>query len=195
MNLKDKYYFNFTENIIIKHYNQTYLHSLYNRCILDVSLDDYWVDFYLDYFDPCVVTTIGSPKPFVDYMKNKYSDQPIVEILNNDIQEHIGIFEKQFDVVNVIDIMFRFTDDYLWKTSIRNLCFYLKPGGLLFISGNFEDNTFNTGSNKFRSLKVWKRILNIYGCQIEEVYNAYTFGNDFSTHNLLVVKKNEKRNV
>ncbi len=186
-----KYTTNVIENIIITAILNV-SDELQGKCIMDISKNSHWVDFYLCYLKPTLLTCIGSMDPLSSLLSSKYSSNDIVDVLDLKTYDRIGIFEEQYDLVtDFMPFFLRIEDDRLWQRYIENMCFYLKPGGLFIVTGDFTRTYTSEYYGKLRSEGIWKAIVGNCNCSVVNVIDNYIKGLTNEVSNIMVIKKNE----
>jgi len=172
-----KFMNNMFENIIVTSMHNIYNEDIYDKCFMDISTSDHFVDFYLNYLHASLVTSICdskdhrgvSNKQVAELRKYKYNALNQVDNLIYDLDEQIGAFKGQYDIVVAFDILNYYTNNHLWQMVVENILFYLKPGGLCFINGAFDDNKVIKYGQNFRSNGVWRALVNKCGCSIVSI--------------------------
>lgn len=68
-------------------------------------------------------------------------EHPSLTIFRMDISAHDAQFPQRYDAVSCMDVLFHIVEDDRFRQALGNLRRALKPGGLLFISDNFNHRT------------------------------------------------------
>jgi hypothetical protein len=156
------YFDSFLKNLILKVLYKEYGDTFSQLCVLDTTVEDVWLDFYLETLKTDVVTSISDflPQP-IKY--NKYNNYDFVE---STLYETIGPFTSQYDIVNTLDTLSLELDDFVWQKSLENLCNYLKPQGVMIISGNLQ-KTYTDDTFRSRSEGLWRAIITSCSCSVK----------------------------
>lgn len=106
----------------------------------------HWIEFHRDALSAMQVVGCEIAPPAVQHLQNRYKDQPGIAILQHDIARTAlpaDVAGDGFDYITAIGVMFHIVDDALWRAAIANLALVIKPGGLIFIGGEFGPKTRN----------------------------------------------------
>lgn len=105
---------------------------------------------------------------------------PEGKFITMDISEKLTAkedFENQFDLINMLNVIFHIVDDEKFERTLENLAACLKEGGYLLISDYFGDEDIVPAPNtKLRGLKRYKN-LEQKGIKILDVIPIYFFMN------------------
>ena len=147
--------------------------SLPGKNILDVGCGTgFFSEFYL--MNSAQITGIDITTTSIESLKRS---MPGGNFITMDISAEPTadgrIFERQFDIVNMLNVIFHIVDDVKFEKALDNLTLYLKEGGYLFISDYYSDADFSPAQHvKFRSLEKYK-ILKQKGVQIIDIIPIY----------------------
>lgn len=128
--------------------------------LLDVgSGTGHWIDFMLDTFYVRHACAIELVQQMHDFLENKYAHDNRVNVLSQDVSAFD--FTSEFisgpvDFVTAIGVMFHIVDDDAWRTAVGNLGAALKPGGLMFVGGDFGTETKDVEFAKTDQFQDWK---------------------------------------
>lgn len=181
---EEYYYNNFIKNFILETLYSKYGKDFSDICILDTTVEDVWLDFYIEAVQATIVTSISDyiPSP------NKYIDYYNYDFVDRNLQENLGPFIKQYNVVHVLDSLSLELDDYVWQKIVENLCSYLKKDGFIVVSGDLQ-KTYIEDTFKHRSEGLWRAIANSCGCTISNFIKR-PFKNVFDyPYDLLIIGK------
>ena len=102
----------------------------------------------------------------VEFLRHKYAQHPSVHVLNQDICSSafsLDVLGAPVDYISAIGVMFHITDDDRWRQALRNLRDVLKPGGLMFIGGDFGARTANVQFHRSDTFSNWKEFQSAEG--------------------------------
>lgn len=130
------------------------------RRLLDVgSGTGHWVDFFREVFFVAEVVALEIAGQMADYLRRKYDGDHVVRVIEGDVAapdfgvETIG---GAVDWVSAIGVMFHIVDDDRWRRAVRNLAAVVKPGGLLFVGGDFGAQTRNVQFHRCDRFSNWR---------------------------------------
>ena len=187
---QSRYNQNILENVVISELMAAYGEDIHEKCFLETSSTAHWVNFYLAFFRASLVTMVTRNTHIVESVSNRYKTLDAVDVLALCIEDRIGIFESQYDVISSFGLMDTMVDDKRWQRSLENLCFYLKPGGILLTSGDFTRTERTHQHMKTRSKAMWSAIIRNCGCSLDKlIVNEFFMG--AMRGNVLVIRKNE----
>lgn len=128
--------------------------------LLDIgSGTGHWIDFFREVFFVAEAVGVELTTNMATYLKGKYEDDPAVTILEADISESSfspDLIGGPVDFISAIGVMFHIVEDDSWRRAVRNLAGLLKPGGLMFIGGDFGAETRNVQFHKIDEFSSWK---------------------------------------
>lgn len=81
-------------------------------------------------------------------------------------------FERQFDIINMLNVIFHIVDEAKFEKTLENLVTCLRDGGYLIISDNFYDDFIPSPNTRFRSVDRYKT-LEKNGVTILEIVPIY----------------------
>jgi hypothetical protein len=92
-----------------------------------------------------------------EFLRRKYAGQPPVTILKADVVEddiapQVG---GPVDYVSAIGVMFHIVEDARWERAVANLAAVLKPGGLMFVGGDFGPRTRDVQFHAVDRFESW----------------------------------------
>lgn len=165
-----KYHYNLVENGIID-LLRGHFDTITGKTVLDVgSGTGHWVDFYHAYLEASEVIGTDFSKVCVQALTRRYEETTAIQIVQTDIAGKNTHFERRFDVINAIGVMFHLVDDKAWESAVGNLVGYLARDGIAIVGGEFGTETRELGvMRKHRSLDRWKQCLASLGGEVVEV--------------------------
>jgi SAM-dependent methyltransferase len=129
------------------------------RRLLDVgSGTGHWIDFFREVFFVAEVVAIEIATQMLDGLRRKYAGDGTVRVLNADIAADFGsdLIGGAVDWITAIGVMFHIVDDARWHRAIANLAGVLKPGGVLFVGGDFGAHTRNVQFHRSDRFDSWR---------------------------------------
>lgn len=178
---------NAAENIIYS-YTTTSVGELIDGCIL-ITTPFPKFDFYIQRFGTPIITVLNEDTSIKNILTdNFYND--FIDFINIPCYDRIISFKEQYDIVSSFFTLNMQKDDLLWQYSVENLCYYLKPGGLLFING-FFNRTFENATLKFRSENLYKVVVNHFNCVIIDIIENKLPLKNAIGDSVIIIKKNE----
>ena len=131
-----------------------------NKRLLDIgSGTGHWIDFFIDTYFVTEAVAVEITDKMSTYLRDKYSDRDTVRVLNDDIASAAftaDLTGGQVDYISAIGVMFHITDDARWEQALGNLAKLLKDGGVMFIGGEFGEQTRNVHYNKVDDFADWR---------------------------------------
>jgi SAM-dependent methyltransferase len=122
--------------------------------LLDIgSGTGHWIDFFRETFFVSEVVAVEFARDMAGWLRQKYDGQPVT-IVEADIAEPHD-FGGAFDWISAIGVMFHIVDDTRWRAAVRNLADLLKPGGLLFVGGEFGAATRDVQFHRIDRFASW----------------------------------------
>ena len=165
---KSKFITNLYENTIISEMSKVYGANLYEKCFMDISSNHDLLPLYLDMLYASLVTVIKKPEGDTSYgIKDTNIEQ--LDILSLELEEQVGAFKGQYDVIVAFNILSTYGNDRVWQACVENLLYYLKPKGLCFVNGAFLDNKHIEYDKRYRSRGLWRAIVKHCGCSILDI--------------------------
>lgn len=147
--------------------------SLREKKILDIGCGTgFFSRFYLN--NLATVTGIDITTTSIETLKKSFPDGRFITL---DISTEFAVnqepFAGEFDIVNVLNVIFHIVDETKFEKALKNIAACLKEGGYLFISDYFGDTDVSPARHvKFRRLESY-RILEQEGIKILEVMPIY----------------------
>jgi len=106
----------------------------------------HWLDFFREALYVTTAIGIEVAATAVEGLREKYAGQTGIEIVKLDIGaadfpvEELGC---DADYISAIGVLFHLVDDDKWLQALRNMKTLLAPDGLMFVGGDFGDETQN----------------------------------------------------
>jgi SAM-dependent methyltransferase len=137
------------------------------RRLLDVgSGTGHWIDFFREVFFVAEVVALEIAVQMVDCLRRKYAGNSAVRVLDADIAAAdfgSDLIGGPVDWITAIGVMFHIVDDARWHRAITNLAGVLKPGGLLFVGGDFGAHTRNVQFHRSDRFDNWREFATATG--------------------------------
>lgn len=171
-----RFHYNATENAILRAFSRLHpparggmiaaarmLGRRRGARLLDVgSGTGHWIDFFREVLYASEVHGVEIAERMAGYLREKYAADDGVHISQHNIAEEFGPEQIGGDVdwISAIGVMFHIVDDARWRAAMRNLAACLRPGGLLFVGGDFGAESRNVQfhrSDEFRSWREFER--------------------------------------
>jgi SAM-dependent methyltransferase len=172
-----RYHYNAVENGLLEHVLR---HPLPDApSVLDIGVGaGHWVDFYRAAFGAGDVVGVDISAPVVEALQGRYAGTAGVTILEADITAQGAAFDRRFDVVNAVDVLFHVVDEERWLRALATIARHLSPNGRLVVTecvglvshdagfrrpdANRGDEGGDGGSphvvtKRVRSLRHWRR--------------------------------------
>lgn len=130
-----------------------------NLRLLDVGAGTgHWIDFFRDVFQVREAVGVELTECMTSYLQTKYQSDPAVRILRADVAA--GTFSAEeiggpVDYITAIGVMFHIVDDDQWLRALANLGQLLKPGGWMFVGGDFGVETRNVQFHNTDEFVSW----------------------------------------
>ena len=162
---------------VLKKALKKYAITLRGKTILDIGCGTgFFSKFYLK--NLAQVTGIDITETSVESLNKSMPDGKFITMdISAELPGNREYFEKQFEIVNVLNVIFHIVDENRFKKTLENLSICLTEGGYLFISDYFGDSDVSPARHvKFRSLEKYK-ILHQNGIEVLEVIPIYYFMN------------------
>jgi SAM-dependent methyltransferase len=122
--------------------------------LLDVGAGTgHWVDFFRATFFVGDVVAVEIVGELAAWLREKYAGQP-VQVVEADMAEPCDL-GGTFDWISAIGVMFHIVDDERWRAALRHLGALLKPGGLLFVGGDFGPTTRDAQFHRVDQFTSW----------------------------------------
>lgn len=130
------------------------------RRLLDVgSATGHWIDFFRDVLYVAEAVGVEITERMSRFLERKYTGDPRVTILRADVADPDFTVERiggPVDYVSAIGVMFHIVDDERWRTALANLAGVLAPGGLMFVGGDFGDETRDVQFHRVDRFESWR---------------------------------------
>lgn len=127
--------------------------------LLDVgSGAGHWIDFFRSALLVREVVAVEITEQMAAFLERRHAGDAAVRVLRNDVSEPFGPAEAGglFDYVSAIGVMFHIVDDERWRRATANLASVLRPGGLLFVGGEFGPVTRNVQFHRADRFSNWR---------------------------------------
>jgi SAM-dependent methyltransferase len=115
--------------------------------LVDVgSGSGHWIDFFREALYVTTAIGIEVAPTAVEGLREKYAGQTGIEIVKLDIGAAdfpVAELGCDADYISAIGVLFHVVDDEKWLQALRNMKALLAPDGLLFVGGDFGDETKN----------------------------------------------------
>jgi SAM-dependent methyltransferase len=212
--LHAKFHYNAVENSIIRGLLRCEVKE--RPAVLDLgSGAGHWIEFYLDTFGASHVCGLDISKACVDRLRDKYAHTDRVAIMEGDMTAEPVWFDRRFDIVNAIGVVFHIVDDTLWLRALGNMRSLLSDDGLIVIGGEFGMFTANVQfhaadefqtleamrqapvggevrvNKRIRSLRRWKKAARVAGLRVKRVIRTSNSSDIVTPENNVMVLERE----
>jgi SAM-dependent methyltransferase len=128
--------------------------------LLDVgSGTGHWIDFFRDVLLVTQAVGIEITQSMAEFLERKYAADSNVLVLRDDVASeafNAARIGAPVDYVSAIGVMFHIVDDARWRQAVRHLALVLKPGGIMFVGGDFGPKTRNVQFHRQDEFDNWK---------------------------------------
>jgi 2-polyprenyl-3-methyl-5-hydroxy-6-metoxy-1,4-benzoquinol methylase len=159
--------------IVLKEALRMHNISLSGKKVLDIGCGTgIFSKFYLK--NSAQITGIDITTTSVESLRQSLPEGKFITMdISAELSGNKEYFEKQFDIINMFNVIFHIVDDPKFEKVLENLVTCLKDGGYLIISDYFDDHDFMPASStKFRSLDRY-RTLEQKGVTIVDIIPMY----------------------
>jgi SAM-dependent methyltransferase len=128
-----RYHYNAVENALLEHVLR---HPLPDApSVLDIGVGaGHWVDFYRASLGAADVLGVEISAPVVEALQARYADTAEITVLEADITAEGAAFDRCFDVVNAVDVLFHIVDEERWLRALATIARHLSPRGRLIVT-------------------------------------------------------------
>jgi len=162
---------------ILKRLLSAYCIAIHNKTICDIGCGTgFFVKFY-KHAGAREIFGIDITHISVKSLKLEYPEYNFIEadISSNSVVSKIN---RKFDVLNIFDVLYHITNDKSFKQAIVNICRLINTNGFVFISDRCGSENIKVAEHvKFRSKKMYEKILTENGFQIITILPLYLFLN------------------
>jgi SAM-dependent methyltransferase len=119
----------------------------------------HWIDFFRNVLLVSGSVAVEIVPQMAEFLTQKYANAPGVTVFNTDAAgEDFGpdLIGGEVDFVSAIGVMFHIVDDTRWARAFAGLARSLKPGGLMFLGGDFGAETRNTQFHNEDRFGSWR---------------------------------------
>src|SRR3990167_6361158 len=151
--------------------------SLNGKIVLDIGCGTgFFFRFYLE--NSAQITGIDITTTSIESLRKSLPDGKFITMdISAELPANKDYFANQFDIINMLNVIFHVVDDVKFERALENLAACLKEGGYLLISDYFGDeDIFPAPNTKLRGLKRYKT-LEQKGVKILEIIPIYFFMN------------------
>jgi hypothetical protein len=128
-----RYHYNAVENALLEHVLGDPLPDA--PSVLDIGVGaGHWVDFYRSALGAREVVGLEISAPAAEALQARYADAAGVTILEADIAAEGAAFDRDFDVVNAVDVLFHIVDEGRWLRALETIARQLSPQGRLIVT-------------------------------------------------------------
>lgn len=136
--------------------------------LLDIgSGTGHWIDFFREVYFVADAYAVEITSSMAAFLRDKYAGDPAVRVIEQDVCDPAFALDAPVDYVSAIGVMFHITDDDRWRRALANLRDALKPGGLMFVGGDFGGRTANMQFHRSDSFSTWKEFASAPGAEGE----------------------------
>ncbi len=120
------------------------------------------------------VTGIDITTTSIEKLRKSLPDGKFITMdISADFAANKEYFENQFDIINILNVIFHIVDDMRFERALGNMAACLKEGGYLLISDYFGDEDIVAAPNtKLRGLNRYN-ILELKGIKVLDVIPIY----------------------
>jgi len=119
----------------------------------------HWLDFFREVLLASDLVAVEITEQVAVHLREKYAGDAGVRVLCRDVVEATFVEEVlaggPADSISAIGVMFHIVDDTRWQAALQNLAAVLKPGGLLFIGGEFGASTRDVQFHGTDEFSAW----------------------------------------
>ena len=145
--------------------------TLASARVLDVGCGTgFWTSFYIE--QGAEVTGVDIAPTSIERLRQRYP-QARFELLDVSAAPVAG----QFDVVNVIDVLYHITDEARFDTALRHLAAAVAPGGTLLVTDLFAEPVRQAEHNRMRGLPRYSAILEPAGFSLGSLHPTHVLMN------------------
>ena len=148
--------------------------------LLDVgSGSGRWVRYFFERFAPASFTGIDFTKASIDLLNKRYTSGPIPTAFRVvDLTEPELDLGRQFDLINVMNVLFHIPEQDRFMHAMRNLASHLAPGGRVVTTEYLPRTTMRTNWMLVRSRYDFEAAAAQVGLRIIDVKASCFFSND-----------------
>jgi len=124
----------------------------------------HWIDFFREVMLAGDLVAVEITEQMAEHLREKYAGDAGVRVLCRDVVDEAFVQDVlangPADSVSAIGVMFHIVDDARWRTALRHIAAVLKPGGMLFVGGEFGAATRDVqfhGADEFSSWNEFTR--------------------------------------
>lgn len=144
--------------------------KLEGKKVLDIGCGTgFFVDYYLRNKASSVVG-LDITSVSIERLKNKFPSQRFYQC---DISSARLSSEENFDIINIFDVAYHITDDDNFRKAIENISYCCHEGTWLFITDSLVPRLANSSHVKYRTLQMYREILDKKGIVIIKVYPVF----------------------
>lgn len=119
----------------------------------------HWIDFFREVLLASDLIAVEITEQVSAHLREKYAGDARVRVLCRDVVDEAFVqdilADGPVDSVSAIGVMFHIVDDARWGTALRHLAAVLKPGGLLFVGGEFGATTRDVQFHGADEFSTW----------------------------------------
>jgi SAM-dependent methyltransferase len=119
----------------------------------------HWLDFFREVLLASELVGVEITEQVAAHLREKYGGDAGVRVLCCDVVDPQFVDEVlaigPADSISAIGVMFHIVDDTRWKTALQHLAAVLKPGGVLFVGGEFGTSTRDVQFHGADQFSTW----------------------------------------
>jgi len=145
--------------------------SVRNKLVLDIGCG---TGFFIDYYTKLnakQIVGIDITEQSIIILRKKYPTYTFEVI---DIGDNYIPINKQFDIVNVFDVLYHITDDERFETAIYNISALCSKNGYILITDIFSKRDIVPALHvHFRSEHKYKNLLSLNNVEILDIFPVF----------------------
>lgn len=148
--------------------------------ILDVGAGSgRWVRYFLQRFAPASLLGIDFTQASIDLLSKRYTDGPVdTQFRTVDLTQPELDLGQQFDLINVMNVLFHIPEHDRFMHAMRNLAAHLAPGGRIVTTEYLPRQTLRTNWMLVRSRYDFEAAATAVGLRILAVKASCFYSND-----------------
>ncbi len=149
--------------------------------VLDVGAGSgRWVRYFIQRFKPAMLMGVDFTQASIDLLKRRYADVPEIatRFRTADLTEPALELGEQFDLINVMNVLFHIPEPDRFMTAMRNLANHLAPDGRIVTTEYMPRLTMRTNWMLVRSRYEFEAAAAAAGLRIVATRASCIYSND-----------------